>query len=67
MVISGTRDEGVRETAELFTNRARLRELDGRADLRAPFEALLEVAALDGVNLNGRLLLSSKRTPPPAN
>ena len=67
MVIAGTRDEGVRETAEMFTNRARLRELEGHADLRAPFEALLEVAALDGVNLNGRLLFSSKRTPPPAN
>ncbi len=60
MVISGTRDEGVRQTAETFTNGAKLHDLGAHGEVAAPFEALLEVSALDGVNLNGKLLLTSK-------
>jgi hypothetical protein len=61
IVISGTRDEGVRQTAEAFTNPQKLEELGRRGEAGAPFEALLEVSALDGVNLNGKLLIQSKR------
>jgi len=61
IVISGTRDEGVRQTAEAFSNPQKLEELGRRGEADAPFEALLEVSALDGVNLNGKLLIQSKR------
>lgn len=61
VVISGTRDEGVRQTAEAFTNPEKLKELRRQADTTLPFEALLEVSALDGVNLSGKLLVESKR------
>jgi hypothetical protein len=61
IVISGTRDEGVRQTAEAFTSPAKLRELRRQADAAAPFDALLEVSALDGVNLSGKVLIESQR------
>jgi hypothetical protein len=61
VVISGTRDEGVRQTAETFTNPAKLEELGAQTDAALPFEALLEVSALDGVNLSGKVLLEAKR------
>jgi hypothetical protein len=61
VVISGTRDEGVRQTAETFTNSEKLEELGAQADAALPFEALLEVSALDGVNLSGKVLLEVKR------
>ncbi len=61
VVISGTRDEGVRQTAEAFTNPDRLKDLGSQPDAAQPFEALLEVSALDGVNLSGKILLASKR------
>jgi hypothetical protein len=61
IVISGTRDEGVRQTAEVFTNPQKLEDLARRGAADVPFEALLEVSALDGVNLNGKLLIQSKR------
>jgi hypothetical protein len=61
VVISGTRDEGVRQTAETFTNPEKLEELRTQTDAALPFEALLEVSALDGVNLSGKVLLESKR------
>ena len=61
VVISGTRDEGVRQTAETFTNPEKLTELGAEVDPTQPFEALLEVSALDGVNLSGKVLLDAKR------
>jgi hypothetical protein len=61
VVISGTRDEGVRQTAEAATNAGKLKELGRQADTTLPFEALLEVSALDGVNLSGKVLLESNR------
>jgi hypothetical protein len=61
VVISGTRDEGVEQTAETFTSSKQLQELAPPADVTMPFEALLEVSAFDGVNLSGKLLLQSKR------
>jgi hypothetical protein len=61
VVISGTRDEGVSQTAETFTSNQRLQEFGHQADITHPIEALLEVSAFDGVNLGGKLVLQSKR------
>jgi hypothetical protein len=61
VVISGTRDEGVSQTAETFTNNQRLGEFAHEADVSHQVEALLEVRALDGVNLSGKLILESTR------
>jgi hypothetical protein len=61
VVITGTRDEGVRQTAEAATRAEKLNELGRLTDIAQPFEALFEVSALDGVNLSGKLLLESQR------
>ena len=61
IVLSGTRDEGVQQTAEAFTSAQKLQEFARRTDVALPFEALLEVNAYDGVNLSGKLLVESKR------
>jgi hypothetical protein len=61
IVISGTRDAGVTQTAEAFTSVQRLEELKQKADVSSPIEALLEVNAVNGVNLNGKLLVQSNR------
>lgn len=61
VVLSGTRDEGVRQTAEAFTSAQKLEELERKSDVTLPVEALLEVSAVDGVNLTGTLLLQSNR------
>jgi hypothetical protein len=66
IVISGTRDEGVQQTAESFTDPEKLEEFSRQGDTTVPFEALLEVRALDGVNVNGKLLLESRREEPKA-
>jgi hypothetical protein len=61
VILSGTRDEGVRQTAEAFTSAQKLEELKLKADVTLPIEALLEVSAVDGVNLTGKLVLQSNR------
>jgi hypothetical protein len=61
VVISGTRDAGVTQTAEAFTSAQKLKDLEQKSDVRLPIEALLEVSAVDGVNLNGKLLAQSNR------
>jgi hypothetical protein len=61
VVLSGTRDEGVSQTAEAFTNAQMLAELDRQVNPSAPIEALLDVSAFDGVNLSGKLLVASRR------
>ena len=61
VVISGTRDAGVTQTAEAFTSAQKLKDLEQKSDVRLPIEALLEVSAVDGVNLNGKLLAESNR------
>jgi hypothetical protein len=60
LVIAGTRDEGVSQTAEAFTNPQKLDELALKADAPS-LEALLEVRALNGTNLTGTVLLQSSR------
>jgi hypothetical protein len=61
VVISGTRDAGVTQTAEAFTSAQKLKDLEQKSDVTLPIEALLEVSAVDGVNLNGKLLAQSNR------
>jgi hypothetical protein len=61
VVISGTRDAGVTQTAEAFTSAQKLKDLEQKSDVRLPIEALLEVSAVNGVNLNGKLLAQSNR------
>jgi hypothetical protein len=61
VVLSGTRDEGVSQTAEAFTNAQMLAELGRQVNPSAPIEALLDVGAFDGVNLSGKLLIASGR------
>lgn len=61
LVIAGTRDAGVTHTAEVFTSAQRLEDLKQKTNLTLPIEALLEVNAVDGVSLNGRVLAQSNR------
>ena len=61
VVISGTRDAGVTQTAEVFTSAQKLKDLEQKSDVRLPMEALLEVSAVNGVNLNGQMLAQSNR------
>ena len=61
LVITGTRDEGVSQTAEAITNAQQLDELGRKADSTLPLEALLEVNAFNGTNLTGKLLVESNR------
>jgi hypothetical protein len=61
IVISGTRDAGVQQTAEAFTNSEKLKEFSRGTDAVHSLEALLEVSTLDGVNLSGKVLVASER------
>jgi hypothetical protein len=61
LVIAGTRDEGVSQTAEAFTSQQKLNELAQQMDAALPFEALLEVSAFNGMNLSGKVVLQSNR------
>jgi hypothetical protein len=61
IVIAGTRDEGVSQTAEAFTSPQKLNELGRQSDLTLPLEALIEVRAFNGTNMAGNLLVQSNR------
>jgi hypothetical protein len=61
IVVAGTRDEGVSQTAEAFTSLQKLNELGRQNDLNLPLEALMEVSAFNGTNLAGNLLVQSNR------
>ncbi len=61
VIIAGTRDEGVRQTADAVTNPDKLAEIGSLGNPAMPFEALIEVSALDGVNLSGKVLLDARR------
>jgi hypothetical protein len=64
VVISGTRDEGVSQTAEAFTNAQKLEEISRQVDPAMPIEVLLDVSAFDGVSLTGRPLVTTNRKDP---
>jgi hypothetical protein len=58
VIIAGTRDVGLMETAQALTRAWPLQEL-ARSTQSDSFEALYEVAGLDRSNLSGRLLFSA--------
>jgi hypothetical protein len=62
MIIAGTRDEGVEETSEELTNHSSLTGITSQIDATKPFEGLLEVGALEGVDMSGRLIFVAPRT-----
>jgi hypothetical protein len=61
VVISGTRDEGVSQTAEAITSAQMLEELGRQVNTGSSIEALLDVSAFDGTNLSGKFLVASGR------
>jgi hypothetical protein len=64
VVISGTRDEGVSQTADAFTSAQKLEEISRQVDAALPIEVLLDVSAFDGVSLTGRPLVATNRKDP---
>jgi hypothetical protein len=62
LIIAGTRDEGVQETSEKLTNPADLKGIASRVDTAKPFEGLLEVGALNGVDMSGRVIFAAPRS-----
>jgi hypothetical protein len=59
VIIAGTRDVAVMQTAEAVTTPSRLAELEKQAQATHGFEALYEVYGMDRMNLDGRLLLAA--------
>jgi hypothetical protein len=60
MIIAGTRDVAVMHTAESITHPDSLQQLSARSSNGRSFDALYDVFAMNGTNLNGTLLLTGK-------
>jgi hypothetical protein len=60
MIIAGTRDVAVMATAESITHADSLQQLSARSGNVRSFDALYDVFAMNGTNLNGTLLLTGK-------
>jgi len=60
VVIAGTRDVAVMHTADAVTRVSTLKQLDASAAKASAFEALYEVYGMDRMNLDGKLLLTSR-------
>jgi len=60
MIIAGTRDVAVMHTAESITHPDSLQQLSARSGNLRSFDALYDVFAMDGTNLNGTLLLTGR-------
>jgi hypothetical protein len=60
VVIAGTRDLALMQTAESLTSSKSLAALSGSVSDAPEFEALYEVYGMDRLNLDGKLLISSK-------
>jgi hypothetical protein len=60
MIVAGTRDVAVMHTAESITRPDSLQQLTARSGALRSFDALYDVFAMDGINLNGTLLLTGK-------
>jgi hypothetical protein len=58
MIIAGTRDVAVMHTAESITHLEGLQQLSARSGNARSFDALYDVFAMNGTNLNGTLLLT---------
>jgi hypothetical protein len=60
MIIAGTRDVAVMQTAESITHAESLQQLSARSGNLRSFDALYDVFAMHGTDLNGTLLLTGK-------
>lgn len=65
MIVAGTRDSGLMQTAQVLVSGADVQALeaaldDDNAKLRSSFEALFEVTGFDRMNLNAKLIHTSK-------
>jgi hypothetical protein len=60
MIIAGTRDVAVMQTAESVTRADSLQQLSARSGNLRSFDALYDVFAMNGTDLNGTLLLTGK-------
>ncbi|MGH8258319.1 MAG: hypothetical protein ACREUG_01360, partial [Steroidobacteraceae bacterium] len=60
VVIAGTRDEALMHTAEAVTHPRSLAALTASAHGANAFEALYDVYGMDRMNLDGKLLITSK-------
>jgi hypothetical protein len=60
MIIAGTRDVAVMQTAESVTRGDSLQQLSARSGNLRSFDALYDVFAMNGTDLNGTLLLTGK-------
>jgi hypothetical protein len=60
MIIAGTRDVAVMQTAESVTRADSLQQLSMRSGNIRSFDALYDVFAMNGTDLNGTLLLTGK-------
>jgi hypothetical protein len=60
MIIAGTRDVAVMQTAESVTRGDSLQQLSARSGNSRSFDALYDVFAMNGTDLNGTLLLTGK-------
>ena len=63
MVIAGTRDVAVMNTAETVSSREGLRALSDKSKKDRSFEALYEVEGINRVNLRGKLVMTSPMRP----
>jgi hypothetical protein len=60
MIIAGTRDVAVMHTAETISRADSLQQLSARSGNVRSFDALYDVFAMDGTNLNGTLLATGR-------
>ncbi len=59
VIIAGTRDTAVMQTAEMITDPRRIAELDTQGNNRDALEALYEVYGFENTNIDAKLLLSA--------
>jgi hypothetical protein len=60
MIVAGTRDVAVRRMADSITRADSLQQLVARSGNQRSFDALYDVFAMNGTDLNGTLLLTGK-------
>lgn len=59
VIVAGTRDTAVMQTAEMVTDRRRIEELAGKSGGMQAMEALYEVYGFENTNIDARLLLAA--------
>ena len=64
VVLAGTRDIGVMQSADVATNAAELKSLDHSLHGVSAFEAIYEVEGLGRMNMDGHLIVAAPRPTP---